>query len=284
MPSCQVVSYRDRLMMVDCGEGAQLMMRKMHMKFSRLTDIFISHLHGDHFLGLPGLLSTMGLHQREGALTVHCFEAGLDVLRHVMRVFCPDPGYEIVYHPIKYADEVIVDTPSLTVETVRMAHRVPCVGFVFREKPKLRHIKGDMARFYQVPHYQMDSLRAGADFVTADGEVIANGRLTGDPDPSLSYACLADTTYKPDIVGRIAGVDLLYHEATYDATVEAKAVSRGHSTASQAAMIARDAGVGRLIIGHFSKQYEGDESLLLEQARAIFPNTILAKEGMTIDV
>lgn len=271
-------------MMVDCGEGAQLMMRKMHMKFSRLSDIFISHLHGDHFLGLPGLLSTMGLHQREGALTVHCFEAGLDVLRHVMRVFCPDPGYEIEYRPIKYADEVILETPSLTVETVRMAHRVPCVGFIFREKPKLRHIRGDMAQFYQVPHYRMDQLRAGADFVTPDGLVVANERLTTDPDPALTYACLTDTVYKPALAERIAGADLLYHEATYDASFEAKAEARGHSTAAQAAMLARDAGVKQLMIGHFSKRYEGDESILLEQARAIFPNTILAHEGLTVDV
>lgn len=260
------------------------MVRKMHLKFSRLSDIFISHLHGDHFLGLPGLLSTMDLHEREGALTIHCFEAGLDVLRHVLKVFCPNPGYEINYHPIKYADEVIMETPALTVETVKMAHRVPCVGFVFREKPKLRHIHGDMARFYQVPHYYMDRLRAGEDFVTPDGQVIANERLTTAPDPALTYACLSDTVFKPELAAKIAGADLLYHEATYDTTMEAKAVARGHSTARQAALMAREAGVRQLMVGHFSKRYEGDEQLLLEQAREVFPNTILAKEGLTIDV
>lgn len=283
-PSAQVIDFRGQLMMVDCGEGAQAMLRKMRLKFSRLNHIFISHLHGDHFFGLPGLLSTLDLQDKTGSVTVHCFEAGIEVLRKTMAIFCPDPGFEIIYDPIKNADATILETDALTVETVRLYHRVPCVGFIFREKAKPRHINGEMVRFYDVPTYRMQAIKDGADFVRPDGTVVPNVRLTTDPDPSMSYAYLSDTAYKPELAEKVHGVSLLFHEATYDGSQAQLAASRGHSTSAQAAMIARDAEVGQLMLGHFSKRYNGDESLLLEQAREIFPNTILAREGLTVDL
>lgn len=283
-PSSQAIDYRGNIMLVDCGEGAQAMMRRCGLKFSRLSHVFISHLHGDHFFGLPGLLSTLALHEKSGSVTIHAFEAGLEVLRKTMAIFCPDPGYEIIYDPIKYADATILETDALTVETVRLSHRVPCVGFVFREKPKLRHINGEMVRFYNVPTYKMNEIKAGADYTLPDGTVIANERLTTDADPAMSYAYLSDTAYNSALADKVRGVSLLFHEATYDDSEAAKAVQRGHSTARQAAMTAAAAGVGELMLGHFSKRYNGDESLLLEEARQVFPNTILAKEGLKVEL
>ncbi|MDE6927722.1 MAG: ribonuclease Z [Muribaculaceae bacterium] len=283
-PSSQVIDFRGNLMMVDCGEGAQAMMRRMRLKFSRLSHIFISHLHGDHFFGLPGLLSTMALHEKSGTVTIHAFEAGLEVLRKTMAIFCPDPGYEIVYDPIKYTDATIIDTDALTVETVRLSHRVPCVGFVFREKTKSRHINGEMVRFYNVPTYKMNALKAGEDYTMPDGTVIANHRLTFDPDPAMSYAYLSDTAYNPALAEKVRGLSLMFHEATYSDIDENNAAKRGHSTARQAAMLARKAEAGQLMLGHFSKRYNGDEELLLTEAREVFPDTILAKEGLKVEL
>lgn len=282
LPACQVVDFRNRLMMIDCGEGAQLSLRRQHLKFSRLTDIFISHLHGDHFLGLPGLLSTLALHQEGGSLTIHIAEDGARLLRSIMNVLCRETSFELkydIFDPEKGG--VLIDDKSLTVTAFPISHRVPCSGFRFDEKPKMRHIRGDMVKFHNVPVYKMNEIRAGADFVTPDGRIIPNAVLTSDANPNVSYAYCSDTMYDERIVEHVEGVDVLYHEATYGDDKDFKAAPRGHSTARQAAEIARKAGVGKLVIGHFSKSYT-DEAPLVEQARQIFPNTVAAYEGMVI--
>ena len=275
LPACQVIDYRGNLMMIDCGEGAQLSMRRMGLKFSRLNHIFISHLHGDHCLGLPGLLSTLALHQKGGTLTVHTFADGIEIFTRIMNYFCRERTFDLQFNEIDpRQQQTILDLPSLTVESFPLRHRVPCVGFIMREKPKMRHLIGDMARFYNIPVSQLKSVKEGADFVTADGTVVANSRLTTPADPSASYAYCSDTIYDPTIVDTVRGVDLLYHEATYADDCAQKARDRFHSTASEAARIARDAAAGTLMIGHFSNA----------EARAIFPRTILAREGLTLPV
>lgn len=282
LPACQVIDFRDRLMLVDCGEGAQLSIRRQGLKFSRITDIFISHLHGDHFLGLPGLLSTLSLHEIEGTITVHIFAEGKQLLSGILDMLCHERSFDLRFNIIDpHADTVILDNKTLTVRAFPLYHRINAVGFRFDEKPKARHIRGDMTKFYNVPHYRMDELRAGADFTTTDGRVIANEILTSDADPSVSYAYASDTMYNPHVADAVRGVDVLYHEATYGSEFAEKAASRGHSTARQAAELARAAGVGRLVLGHFSKRYL-DESPLVDEAREIFPDTIAANEGMTI--
>lgn len=282
LPACQVIDYRGRLLMMDCGEGAQLSIRRQQLKFSRITDIFISHLHGDHFLGLPGLLSTLSLQDKGGTVTIHTFREGIDLLRPLLDFILRERTYEIIFNEVDpVRGGVVLDDKSLTVTAFPLYHRVPCVGYRFDEKPKGRHIRGDMAAFYNVPHYRMDDLRAGADFVTSDGRVIANELLTTEATPSKSYAYASDTVADDRVARAVAGVDVLYHESTYESALEAKARSRGHSTAADAARIARAAGVGQLVLGHYSKRYE-DESQLLAEARAIFPDTIAATEGMTI--
>ena len=284
LPSCQVIDFRERLLMVDCGEGAQLSMRKQHLKFSRLTDIFISHLHGDHFLGLPGLLSTLALHQEGGTITVHIAEDGARLLRNIMSVLCRDTSFELRYNIFDPSEGgVLVDDKSLTVRAFPLYHRVPCCGFRFDEKPKLRHIRGEMVKFHKIPVYRLPEIKAGADFVTPDGRVIPNCQLTTDADRSVSYAYCSDTAYDERIVPSVRDVDVLYCEATYGDDMLYKAAPRGHSTAREAARIALQANVRRLVIGHFSKSYV-DDTPLVEQARQIFPDTIAANEGMVIDV
>lgn len=282
-PSCQVVDFRDKLFMIDCGEGAQSQFRRMGLKFSRLGHIFISHLHGDHFFGLPGLLSTMSLHQVEGRLTIHLFKEGADLLRPWMDFFNRQCTFDIDYDIIPHGyDGVIYEDSGLTVEAFPLYHRIPCTGFIFREKPKLRHLRGDMVKFLDIPVSQLQAIKEGGDFVRSDGTVVPNDRLTTPADPSVSYAYCSDTMYDPRVAERLRGVDVIYHEATYHSALEAMALERGHSTAAQAARTALEAGASRLVIGHFSKRYICGEQPLLDEAAAIFPSTVLANEGLRI--
>lgn len=284
LPSCQVLEYRGRLIMIDCGEGAQLSLRQQGLRFSRLTDIFISHLHGDHCLGLPGLLSTLALHQKGGTLTVHTFAEGAEMFQKIMDFFCRERTFDLQFNIIDPTRrDVVADLGGLEVEAFPLRHRVPCTGFLFREKPKQRHIIPDMVQFYQVPVRELQHIKAGADFTTPEGKVIPNHWLTTPADPSTSYAYCSDTIYMPELAEVVKDVDLLYHEATYADDAADKAAQRFHSTAAQAAMTARDAGAKRLLIGHFSKAYENEEQHLA-QARAIFPATELAHEGLNLTI
>ena len=283
LPACQVIEYRDRLMMIDCGEGAQLSMRRARLKFSRLSHIFISHLHGDHVLGLPGLLSTLALHDISGTVTVHTFAEGAEILSKMVDFFCRERSYNLVFDIVDPDGGLVYEDSAMTVHAFPLYHRVPCVGYIFREKPKARHINAEMIDFYRVPHYQRPAIKAGDDFITPDGLVIPNHRLTFPPDPSLSYAYCSDTAFDLRVAEAIKGVDVLYHEATYDDSLAQKARDRGHSTAGEAAKIAAAAGAKLLVIGHYSKNYN-DEDLLLADARKYFPNVIAANEGMKIDL
>lgn len=278
VPSCQVLDIRDQLYMIDCGEGAQLQMRRMKLKFSRLNHIFISHLHGDHVFGLPGLLSTMALLEKGGTVVVHIFKDGAERFRQMIDYFCRERPYNLEFNIIGRSNEVIYENDAISVRTVPLFHRVPAVGFVFAEKPKRRHINGEMVQYHNVPKYAIESLRNGEDYVTPEGVVIPNECLTTAPDKCMSYAYCSDTMRNNRVAEAVAGVEWLYHEATYDSSCELKARNRGHSTAADAAEIAKLAGAKNLIIGHFSQQYK-DDNILLEDAKRIFPNTYLANEG-----
>ena len=282
-PSCQVLNVRDNLMMIDCGEGAQLAVRRMKLKLMRLNHIFISHLHGDHCFGLPGLVSTMALLNRTGSLTIHTFEDGAKLFGQMLDYFCRERPFEVRFNIIDTHKRVIWEDDAMTVTTFPLVHRVPAVGFLFREKPKLRHIIGEKVKELGVPHYAMNALRQGEDWVSPDGIVVPNDKLTTAADATISYAYCSDTKFSKRVIKYVEGVDWLYHEATYDDSLRVKAHKRYHSTALEAATVAREAGVKQLILGHFSKRYL-DETPLLDEARAIFPNTRLANEGMVIDL
>lgn len=285
LPSCQVVDFRNNLFMIDCGEGAQLSMRRQRLKYSRLGHIFLSHLHGDHCLGLPGLLSTLALTGKEGGeIVVHTFAEGAKIFGDMLDFFCHEPPFNIRYNIIEASTSAIVfESDSLTVRSFPLYHRVPCVGYRFDEKPKERHLLADMCAFHQVPVKAYGDIKRGADFIRPDGTVVPNSRLTSPADPSVSYAYCSDTVYDPRIAAAVEGVDTLYHEATYVDADAHKALQRGHSTAAQAARIAVEAGVGRLVLGHFSKSYRSEQAHL-DEARAIFPNTILSNEGLALDL
>ena len=219
-----------------------------------------------------------------GTLTVHTFEEGAEMFSRVVDFFCRERSFDLQFNIIDPTRrQIVLDTKSLTVEAFPLRHRVPTVGYLLREKPKARHIIADAVKFFNVPVARMKDIKEGADFITPDGQIIANSRLTRDADPSASYAYCSDTLFDRTLAEVVKGVDLLYHEATYADDATAKARERFHSTASQAARIAREAGVGKLLLGHYSKAYK-DESRHLAEARAIFPETILANEGMKIEI
>lgn len=284
-PSSQVIEHRQRLYMIDCGEGAQLQFMRMRLKMGRLNDIFISHLHGDHILGLPGLLSTMALHEKGHSVTIHTFEQGAQLLHSMLDFIIGDTPFDLRFNIIDPSKrQVLIDDKTLTVSSFPLYHRVPAVGFLFAEKPKGRHINGEMARFHEVPNYMMESLRMGEDFVKPDGTVIPNAWLTSEPSPSGSYAYCTDTMFDRRIVASIRGVDTVFHDATYGDADGHLAAPRGHSTARQAGEIARRAGAKRLILGHFSKRYTSEQQLINEATEEFQGEVIAADEGMIIDL
>lgn len=278
--STQVVRIGNRQYMIDCGEGAQLQLRKSHIHFSFINHIFISHLHGDHCFGLIGLISTFGLLGRTSPLHIHAPEPLHEIMQPQLDFFCKDLAYRVEFHTIDtQKNSVIYEDNSITVETIPQKHRIPCCGFLFKEKPKKRHIRGDMMEYYNIPLYMRGGIKEGSSFTTPQGEVIPNEKLTSAPDPSRSYAYCSDTLPCPQNKDIIEGVDLLYHEATFADSEEARARVTFHSTARQAATIAKEANVKRLIIGHFSSRYT-DETILSAQAKEIFPCTELADENI----
>ncbi|MFK2013194.1 ribonuclease Z [Bacteroides fragilis] len=280
----QVVNLRDKLFMIDCGEGAQMQLRKSRLKFSRLNHIFISHLHGDHCFGLMGLISTFGLLGRTAELHIHSPKGLEELLTPMLNFFCHTLAYKVIFHEFDTRQtSVVYEDRSMTVTTIPLQHRIPCCGFLFVEKARPNHIIRDMVDFYKVPVYELNRIKNGSDYVTPEGEVIANTRLTRPSDPPRKYAYCSDTIFRPEIVEQLSGVDLLFHEATFAESELARAKETYHTTAAQAARIALEAGVRQLVIGHFSARYE-DESILLKEASAVFPNTILAKENLCISL
>ncbi len=284
LPTSQVVNVRDKLFMIDCGEGTQLQIRKSRLRFSRLNHIFISHLHGDHCLGLMGLISSLGLLGRTAKLHIYSPKGLEEILKPQLKFFCNKLPYEVVFHAFGAKDpELIYEDKSLTVTTIPLEHRMPSCGFLFAEKPRPNHIKSDMTDFYKVPIVELHNIKMGADYVTPDGVVIPNSRLTVPSTPARSYAYCSDTIYKEDIVDQIKGVDLLFHEATFLETEKARAKETYHTTAMEAATIALKANVKKLLIGHFSARYDTDQ-LFLDEAQTVFPNTILACEGLCLPI
>lgn len=280
----QVVNVREKLFMIDCGEGAQMQLRKSKLKFTRLNHIFISHLHGDHCFGLMGLISTFGMLGRTATLYIHCHPELEKLLTPQLEFFCKGMSYKVVFQPFDpNRIQTIYDDRSLTVETIPLRHRIPTCGFLFSEKQTPNHIRRDMIDFYNIPVYELNRIKNGADYTLPDGRIIANHRLTTPSAPPRRYAYCSDTIYLPQIIEQIRGVDLLFHEATFAQSEMARAKETFHTTAAQAGEIARDAKVRQLLIGHFSARYE-DESTLLKEASSLFPNTVLAHETLKISI
>ena len=284
LATSQIVDLRDKLYMIDCGEGTQVQMRRMRVRFGRLAHIFISHLHGDHCFGLPGLISTLGMLGRTGELVVHGPKEVETYLRPVMDLFCRGMEFEVRFNPVDTrSHSLVMEDRSLSVYSIPLKHRIPTCGYLFAEKPKEAHIIREMTDFYQVPVRCMKDIKQGQDYVTPEGEVVPNSRLTRPAAPPKRYAFCSDTAYNRSIIPIIEGADLLYHEATFAECDLARAKETFHSTARQAAEIARDAHVKRLVIGHYSARYE-DLSELHREAEVVFPGTMLGNEGTVIPV
>ena len=283
-PTAQVVEVRGKLFLVDCGEGTQIQLRRSRLRFTKISAVFISHLHGDHCFGLIGMLSTFGLLGRTAKLTIYGPEALGEILRQQTEAFCRDFDYEVEFKAVDTTrQEVVYEDRSLTVETIPLEHRLPCCGYLFREKPTLAHIRRDVADFYQIPVSHFNRIKAGEDWTTPDGEVVPNSRLTAPADAVRSYAYCSDTRYIPTLYQRLQGVSTLYHEATYGEDNLLLAEKYHHSTAHQAALVARKAGVGQLLLGHYSSRYE-DEQVLLNEAQKVFPKSLLTSEMDVFDV
>ena len=261
-----------------------MQLRRSHIRFTKISAVFITHLHGDHCFGLIGMLSTFGLLGRTARLAVYAPGELEDMLKQQMRMFCHDFDYEVDFHAVDTRQQqVIYDDRSLTVETVPLEHRMPCCGYIFREKNLLPHIRRDMIDFYEIPISQVNNIKAGADWITPDGEIIANSRLVTPAEPPRAYAYCSDTRYIPTLHERLKGVTTLYHESTYGEDNLLLAQKYHHSTARQAAQVARDAGARQLLLGHYSSRYE-DEQVLLREAQEVFPNSFLTDEQAIFDV
>lgn len=282
--SSQLIEMRGKCFMVDCGEGAQMQFRRSHIHFSKLNAIFISHMHGDHCFGLMGLLSTLGMLGRTSKLRIYAPKEYATLFRQQVEFFMQTMEYEMEMIPVDTEkQQVIYEDHSLTVETVPLQHRVPCCGFIFREKPTLPHIRRDMIDYYGIPVSQINNIKNGADWTNEDGDMIPNARLVQPAGPPRSYAYCSDTRFVPGLKEKVKGVTVLYHESTYTSDQEDRAKIYYHSTARQAATIAAGAGVGTLLLGHYSARYN-DEQVLLQEAKAVFENSILTQEGMVFNV
>ncbi len=283
-PSSQIVEIRGKCFMIDCGEGTQTQLRRSKIKFTRISAVFVSHVHGDHCFGLIGMISTFGMLGRTAPLHIYAPAGFSNIMKIQIDFFCKDLEYEVVFHDVDTnAKNIIYEDRSLTVETVPLSHRVPCCGFIFREKQTLPHILRDMTDYYKVPVSQFNNIKNGADWVDEEGNVIPYTRLTTPSEPARSYAYCSDTKYLPMLHECLKDVCVLYHESTYSKEDEDMAKMYFHSTAAQAAQVASDANVGKLVLGHYSARYE-DENRLLEEAKNIFPNAVLSDEGLIIDV
>lgn len=282
--SSQVVEVRGKFFMIDCGEGTQMQLRRSRIGFTKIQAIFISHLHGDHCFGLMGLISTFGMLGRNATLHIYAPATLGKILEQQLQIFCSGLEYKVEFHAIDTTrHKIIFEDRSLTVETIPLQHRIECAGFLFREKPTLPHIRRDMIDFYGIPVSQINNIKNGADWTTPEGEVVPNKILTSPSDPPRSYAYCCDTRYIPALYKTVANVDLLYHDSTYDSKYEDRARLYYHSTSQQAAAVAKDANAGQLMLGHYSARYDNEEKLLSE-AQAIFPNTILSREGLVVPV
>lgn len=283
-PTSQLIEVNNKLFMIDCGEGTQLQMRKYKARMSKLHSIFISHLHGDHVFGLPGLLSTLSLMGHTGEINIYAHKELEYFLTSFMKYYGTQLNYKINhFHLDSKNNSVIYENKSIEISSFPLKHRVDTNGFVIAEKDAPLHMKGDMIDFYRIPFSKIKEIKDGADFITEDGRVIDNKLLTTLPNPPRKYAYCSDTAYSTKIIPYIKGADVLYHEATFEEADKARAKKTYHSTAKQAAEIAKQSEVKKLIVGHYSSRYR-ELSQLHSEAKSIFENTVLAFEGMKIDI
>lgn len=283
-PTAQILEIKNHLFLIDCGEGTQVQLRKSKLKFSRIKHIFISHLHGDHFFGLPGLISTFRLLGREADLHVYGPKGIKEAITLLLKLGDSWTNYKLFFHELTSKEsELIYEDEKVTVHTIPLTHRVYTNGFLFREKPAPRTLNAEAVAEHNIDKSQFNNIKNGKDVLIDNGVLISNSELTFDPPKTKSYAFCSDTSYKESIVPQIQDVDLLYHEATFLDTEKHLCLKTKHSTAKEAATIAKLADVGQLVLGHYSTRYKSLE-VFKEEAQQVFKNVLLANDGRIIEV
>jgi len=278
-----MLNAHERLFLIDCGEGTQMQLRKLHIKISKINCIFISHVHGDHTLGLIGLISTFNLVGRKSDLHLFAHKEFEGILNTSINFYIEELGFKLIFHPLGIRRELIYEDKNILVESIPLKHRIPTCGFIFREKQLLPNIKKELIEKYSILLKDIHKIKNGDDLQLSDSISIPNAELTYNTTIPRSYAYCSDTLFHERIVKYLKGIDLLYHEATFAENELNLAKQTGHSTAAQAALIAKKAGVKQLLIGHFSSRYK-NISVLVDEAKTIFSNTIGVEDGMVFEI
>ena len=276
-PTAHLLKAGERFFLIDCGEGTQMRLRKYGLNPARIHHIFISHLHGDHVFGLFGLLSTLGMMGRKVPLHLYGPHALEELMHYYSRFFGPLP-FELVFVVPPENEDFIFECDKITVSAIPLNHRTPAFGYLFREKSKPLNVIKEQIEAHGLGIADVVKVKRGEDFLPKSGELIPNSRLTLPPYHRRSYAYISDTVYDPGLAERVKGVDLLFHEATFSEKDKKLAAQTLHSTAAQAATLAKKAGVQQLLIGHFSSRYR-DPLILEEEAKNIFSKTVGVKDG-----
>ncbi len=279
-PSSQLVHIAGRFFLVDCGEGAQMQLRRFSIKFQRIDHIFISHLHGDHYLGLPGLMASMHLLGRTEPLHLYADEGLYQILDINNKHSHTTLKYPVIFHPLNFSEPALLfEDEKVKISTLILKHSIQCCGFVFEEKQRPRKLIKEKIETLKIPIASYEALKLGEDFTYPEGTTtIPNAELTTDPLPPRKYAYCSDTMYNKDLLPQLQNADMIYHESTFMEDMRQRADQTMHSTAKDAATIAKEANAKRLLLGHFSARYKELNSLL-EEARSIFPAAYLSQEG-----
>ncbi|MEP2279262.1 ribonuclease Z [Maribacter sp.] len=282
-PTSQVLEINNHIVLIDCGEGTQVELRRHKIKFSRINHIFISHLHGDHFFGLPGFISTMRLLGREKELHVYGPKGIKEAITLLLKLGDSWTNYPLLFHELSSKEsELVFEDSKISVSTIPLDHRIYTNGYLFREKVGKRKLNIHAAEEYGIDKAYYQNIKNGKDVTLDDGEVVANTKLTFDPPKPKSYAFCSDTIYDESLAAKIKNVDVLYHESTFLESEAELATKTKHATAIQAAKVAKEASVKTLVLGHYSTRYKSIE-LFKEEASTIFPNVLLADDGKTFD-
>jgi len=282
-PTAQLLNANERFFLIDCGEGTQVRLKEYKLNFQRINHIFISHLHGDHYFGLIGLISSMHLLGRNKDLHIYAHQELKAIIDLQLLASNTELNYPLFFHPIAEADEqVLYEDEKISISNVILNHTIKCSGFIFKEKKSKRKIINEKIEQYKIPFDKYNGIKEGADWIADSGEIIKNNEMTVENSLAHSYAFCTDTIYSEALIKKIKEVDLLYHEATFKKDLAGRAKATGHSTTYEAATIAKKSAVKNLLIGHFSQRYKNLDELLIE-AKATFKNTYLAKSGLVVD-
>ncbi|MBX7183068.1 MAG: ribonuclease Z [Bacteroidia bacterium] len=282
-PTAQLLEVSGRLFLIDCGESTQISLLRKKIPLLKINHIFISHLHGDHWLGLPGLISSMHLGGRTEPLHLFCPKGLDEILSIIFNHSDTHLQFQINYHfHSTDSKQLIWENSFLEIFSFPLLHKIQCNGFLFQEKPKLRNLRREAIEIHHIPVEDMMAIKAGSDWINSQGHTIPNALLTTPPKPSSSYAFCSDTAFHPKLNDYIHQVKVLYHEATFTQELESRAQSTFHSTANQAAQMASLIETQTLLLGHFSSRYK-DTTPFLAEAKNHFPNTMLVYDGFNLD-